>query len=216
MKELTLIIMKHRNIYLFMATALLMLGIPSCGNANGQAQEQAADSTEQVVYNNIMTRTSIRQYENKPVEKAKIEKLLRAGMAAPSAMDRRPWHLVVITTRSKLDALAEATPNAGFVKNAPLAIVVCGDMTKAIEGGGRDFWIQDCSAVSENILLQANAMGLGATWTGTYPSQQRCDAVRKVLGLSDNLIPLNTIVIGYPKGEAQPKDKWDETAVTYM
>ncbi|MGI6222771.1 MAG: nitroreductase family protein [Prevotella sp.] len=198
-------------------TALFLMGGTSCGrSSNGQSTEQLGDSTEQAVYNTILTRSSIRKYENKAVEKEKIEKLLRAGMAAPSAVDRRPWHLVVVTDKSKLEAIAQVTPNARSAKDAPLAIVVCGDMTKALEGEGRDFWIQDCSAMSENILLEAHALGLGAVWTGTYPSQERCEAVRKVLGLSQDLIPLNTIVIGYPQEEGQPKDKWNPDDVTYM
>jgi nitroreductase len=208
--------MRQKNLFILTAMALCLTGMPSCSNASDRNKEQASETPDEVVYKNILSRTSIRQYESKSVEKEKIEKLLRAGMAAPSAVDKRPWHLIVITTKSKLEALAEATPNASFVKDAPLAIVVCGDMTKALNGGGRDFWIQDCSAMTENILLEANALGLGATWTGTYPSQDRCAAVRKVLGLSEDLVPLNTIVIGYPKGESHPKDKWNPDDVTYM
>ena len=164
---------------------------------------------------NIMTRASVRSYRDKVVEKDKIVTLLKAGMAAPSAADKRPWHFVVVTDRELLDGLAQANPNAGFAKKAPLAIVVCGDMTKTLQGGGKDFWIQDVSAASENILLAAHAMGLGAVWTGTYPSPDRCKAVAEVLGLPENLVPFNTIVIGYPASQVTPKDKWDERNVTY-
>ena len=164
---------------------------------------------------NIMTRASVRSYRDKVVEKDKIVTLLQAGMAAPSAADKRPWHFVVVTDRGLLDSLAKANPNAGFAKKAPLAIVVCGDMTKTLQGGGKDFWIQDVSAASENILLAAHAMGLGAVWTGTYPSPDRCKAVAEVLGLPGNLVPFNTIVIGYPASQVKPKDKWDERNVTY-
>ena len=118
------------------------------------------------------------------------------------------------TTQLQFD-LAKANPNAGFSKKAPLAIVVCGDMTKTLQGGGKDFWIQDVSAVSENILLAAHAMGLGAVWTGTYPAPDRCKAVAEVLGLPKFLVPFNTIVIGYPASQVKPKDKWDERNVTY-
>ena len=92
--------------------------------------EQEPMTTAQIVYQNILTRTSIRQYEDKPVEKEKIDMLLHAGMAAPSGCDQRPWHLVVVTSHDKLVALSESSPYVKFVKNAPLAIVVCGDMTK--------------------------------------------------------------------------------------
>lgn len=201
---------------LFILSVLMMVNCKSNGSTRPEAVASDSTATEQAVYQTILTRASVRQYQNKPVEKAKIEKLLRAGMAAPSAVDRRPWHLVVVTSRAKLEELAQKTPNASSAKSAPLAIVVCGDMNKALEGNSHDFWIQDCSAVSENILLEAHAMGLGAVWTGTYPSQERCAAVREVLGLSEDLVPLNTIVIGYPAENAQPKDKWNPDDVTYI
>lgn len=178
--------------------------------------KEETTTSEQAVYQNILTRTSIRQYEDRPVEKEKIEKLLRAGMAAPSGCDRRPWHLVVVTTPAKLVALSGTSPYVKFVKNAPLAIVVCGDMDKVLDEVDRDLWIQDCSAMTENILLAAHAMGLGAVWTADYPHQDRCAAVRQSLGLPKNLVPLNIVVIGYPKSEARPKDKWNPDNVTYM
>ena len=172
-------------------------------------------SSDEMVMNTILARTSVRSYTDKMVEPEKIGHLLRAGMAAPSAVNKQPWHFIVVTDRQTLDALGDANPNAGFIKQAPLAIVVCGDMTKALSGGGRDFWIQDCSAATENILIAATGLGLGATWTGTYPAQERCQAVAQVLGLPETLIPLNTIVIGYPDAEVQPKNKWNEQNISY-
>ena len=176
--------------------------------------ENTTNMQNNSVIENIMTRASVRSYQEKAVEKDKIVTLLKAGMAAPSAADKRPWHFVVVTDRKLLDGLAKANPNAAFAKKAPLAIVVCGDMSKTLQGGGKDFWIQDVSAASENILLAAHALGLGAVWTGTYPSPERCKAVAEVLGLPESLIPFNTIVIGYPASQVTPKDKWDERNVT--
>lgn len=163
----------------------------------------------------ILTRSSVRAYTDQSVEQDKIEKLLRAGMAAPSACDKRPWHFVVVTDKQQLKGLAEANPNASYADSAPLAIVVCGDMSKTLQGVEQQFWIQDCSAASENILLAAHAMGLGAVWAGTYPAAERCQAVARVLNLPSHLVPLNTIVIGYPSGEAHAKDKWDAANVTF-
>lgn len=194
---------------------LLALIFVSYKLARASSAQPVVTSAEDVVYENILTRASVRTYLDKPVDSAKIERLLRAGMAAPSAADKRPWHFVVVTDRELLDGLAKANPNAGFAKKAPLAIVVCGDMNKTLQGGGKDFWIQDVSAVSENILLAAHAMGLGAVWTGTYPAPDRCKAVAEVLGLPENIVPFNTIVIGYPASQVKPKDKWDERNVTY-
>ena len=181
---------------------------------NGQS-EVKNESNDNGMLETIMTRTSIRQYTDQPVEKEKIEAMLRAGMAAPSAVNKQPWHFVVVTDKEKLSGLATANPNAGMAARAPLAIVVCGDMTKALEGGGRAFWIQDCSAATENILLAAHAQGLGAVWTGTYPSEERVHAVADVLKLPDTLIPLCTVVIGYPAEQPEPKDKWKPENISY-
>lgn len=179
------------------------------------ADAQQSVNAEQAVLDNIATRTSIRDYEARPVEKEKIEKMLRAAMAAPTAMNKQPWHFVVVDQRNVLDALAGANPYAKMLKKAPLAIVVCGNTDKMIEGGGRDFWIQDASAATENLLLAAHAMGLGAVWTGAYPSEERCISISKVLSLSDNLIPLNMIVVGYPAEHPQPKQKFKEENISY-
>uniref|UniRef100_UPI0040266413 nitroreductase family protein n=1 Tax=Prevotella sp. TaxID=59823 RepID=UPI0040266413 len=179
------------------------------------ADAQQSVNAEQAVLDNIATRTSIRDYEARPVEKEKIEKMLRAAMAAPTAMNKQPWHFVVVDQRNVLDALAGTNPYAKMLKKAPLAIVVCGNTDKMIEGGGRDFWIQDASAATENLLLAAHAMGLGAVWTGAYPSEERCISISKVLSLSDNLIPLNMIVVGYPAEQPQPKQKFKEENISY-
>ena len=173
------------------------------------------DSYKNAALENIATRTSVRSYLHKPVDAAQIEQLLRAGMAAPSAVNKQPWHFVVVTDRAQLKELAKANPYAGMAAQAPLAIVVCGDMKKALDGEARMFWVQDCSAATENILLAANAMGLGAVWTGTFPDQNRCKDVSAILKLPEHIIPLCTIVIGYPAGKNTPKDKWNPENISY-
>ena len=188
-----------------LAIAVVVLGVRLVSGAEDANESQ---TQEQAVLDNIATRTSIRDYEARPVEKEKVEKMLRAAMAAPTAMNKQPWHCV-------LDSLADANPYAKMLLKAPLAIVVCGDMDKVIEGGGRDFWIQDASAATENLLLAAHAMGLGAVWTGAYPSEERCKAISATLSLPDNLVPLNMIVIGYPAEHPQPKDKFKEENITF-
>ena len=195
-----------------LAIALVFLCYKFAVNGNDKGNEQDAS---EVVLNNILNRTSVRSYQDKPVEKEKIEKLLRSGMAAPTAMNKQPWHFIVVTDKNQLQKLSEANPYAEMAAKAPLAIVVCGDMDKSLEGEAREFWVQDCSAATENILLAATGMELGAVWTGTYPSKERCAAVAKVLGLPESLIPLNTIVIGYPDKEVTPKDKWKKENISY-
>jgi len=168
-----------------------------------------------VVMDNILSRTSIRSYTDKTVDKDIVEKLLRAGMAAPTAANKQPWHFVVIDDKTTLQQLAEATPNARMTANAPLAIVVCGDLTKALEGQAREFWVQDVSAATENILLAAHAMGLGAVWCGNYPATERVQAISQLLNLPENLVPLSTIVVGYPSETPEPKNKWNEANISY-
>ena len=201
-----------------LAIAVVVLGVRLVLGAEDASESQ---TQEQAVLDNIATRTSIRDYEARPVEKEKVEKMLRAAMAAPTAMNKQPWHFVVVEQRSVLDSLAGANPYAKMLlkapphKSSPIAVVVCGDMDKVIEGGGRDFWIQDASAATENLLLAAHAMGLGAVWTGAYPSEERCKAISATLSLPDNLVPLNMIVIGYPAEHPQPKDKFKEENITF-
>ena len=179
------------------------------------AQQKTENGDAQAAINNIMTRTSIRQYTDEPVSKADIETMLRAGMAAPTAVNRQPWHFVVINSKEKLAELAGSNPRGGMLKQAALAIVVCGNMDKALQGPAQGFWIQDCSAATENILLAANALGLGAVWTGLYPDENRAGEVAKILKLPQAFIPLCTIVIGHPAERPQPKDKWKPENVSY-
>ena len=170
---------------------------------SSETKESDANPTLEV----IKTRTRIRAYEAKPVEQEKVEAMLRAAMAAPTAMNKQPWDFIVVDDKAKLAQLSDSLPYAKMLKQAPLAIVVCGNMKKAIEGAGSAFWIQDASAATENLLLAAHSLGLGAVWTGCYPTE-RVKPVRQVLNLPEYVIPLNVIPIGYPAESPEPKDKW--------
>ncbi|MFH0826265.1 MAG: nitroreductase family protein [Candidatus Omnitrophota bacterium] len=157
----------------------------------------------------IHSRRSVRHYTGQPVSRKDLETLVKAGMAAPTALDKRPWSFVVVTDEAVLKKLAEGLPYSKMIVQAKSAIVVCGVMTKAGGGEAREFWVQDCSAATENILLAAEAMGLGTVWTGMYPFYQRVEYVQKVLGIPREVIPLNVIAVGFPTGEDRPKDKFD-------
>ena len=183
-----------------------------CSCCGGAAE--GCDKADAVL-ETIMTRTSIRAYSDRPVEDEKIEAVLRAGMAAPTAVNKQPWAFVVVRSREALDRLQEANPYSRMLASAQLAIVVCGDMTKAIEGPMQSFWIQDASAATENILLAAHALGLGAVWTGVYPHPERAAAVSEVLGLPSYAVPLCVIPMGYPAESPEPKDKWNPENVHY-
>jgi nitroreductase len=152
----------------------------------------------------IFARRSIRQYTSEPVSEEQIQTLLEAAMAAPSASNRKPWQFIVVTDRGTLDALAEAHPHGKMLFDAPLCISVCGDLTEM-----ERYWVQDCSAATENLLLAAVALGLGAVWLGVYPRDERVAAVRQILALPDQITPLNLISIGHPAEEKRPRTQFD-------
>lgn len=177
----------------------------------------ASPEPSDAVYRNILSRTSKRKFDiSRGVPDDYINMLLHAGMAAPSGVNRQPWHFVVITSREVLDMLAEKLPYCHMAKEAPLAIAVCGDSRNFLGGDDSTLWVQDVSAVSENILLMANALGLGAVWTAVYPHPDRAAIVSKVLGLDKTIVPFNIIPIGYSPDTHKPLDKWNPEKVTYI
>jgi len=157
---------------------------------------------------NIYSRTSVRSYLDKTVENEKVGQILKAAMSAPTAKNSQPWAFVVVKEKKILKELADALPHAKMCAEASLAIAVCGDLSKALKGEAEDYWIVDTSAATENILLAAHALGLGAVWTGVYPITERVLTVKRVLKLPENVIPLCVIPIGYPDGPRTPKNKW--------
>ena len=158
----------------------------------------------------IHSRKSVRKYLDKPVSKEQLEILLRAGMASPTAGDRRPWAFVVITDPAMLDTLSFSSRGTRMLSSAAAAIAVCGDTRIGFKS---EVWVQDCSAASENILLAAEAIGLGAVWTGIYLNEGPTKYVKRVLGLPPEVFALNIISIGYTTGAEKPKDKWDPTRI---
>jgi nitroreductase len=161
-------------------------------------------------YEAITTRRSIRAYTAQPVSEELIRELLAAAMSAPSASNRQPWHFLVITERHQLDAMTAILPYGQMLRQAPLAIVVCGDRERQPMDG---YWVQDCSAATENILLAAHAKGLGAVWLGVYPRQERIEPLRRLLGLPDQVPPLAVLSIGYPAEQKEPAGRYDESRI---
>ena len=166
------------------------------------------------LFETIAARTSIRKFDpSKPVSDADIEKILKAGMCAPSAMDRRPWEFIVVKDKAKLAALGSRLPYSRCANGAQAAIVVCGNLDNGLPGRGKEYWIHDCSAATMNILLAAKGLGLGAVWTGVYPGEDRVAVVREVLAIPEGYAPLNVIPLGYPAENPTPKDKWNPAKV---
>lgn len=175
---------------------------------------QNNENSEKVM-ENILNKKSVRKYTKEEVKKEQLEMLVRAGMAAPSARNSQPWLFFVIDDRTILDNLAKQLPNAKMLLSAKAAIVVCGNLQKALEGDGREFWVQDCSAATQNILLAAESMGLGAVWTGAYPRKETVNIIKVELGLPEHIVPLNVIPIGWQTGEEKPKQKYTEENVRW-
>lgn len=208
--------MKIRSLINLILAMAAISSMASC-NCKDNAAENACDAkgATEAVIENIMSRASVRTFTDRKIAKDTLESIVKAGMAAPTAMDKRPWAFVVITDRPLLDSLNAVHPYANL-KTATAAIVVCGNMDKTIEGEGREYWVQDCSAATENILLAAHAYGIGAVWCGVYPTKERVDAVKAVLGMPENIVPLNVVTMGFPAEEVEPKDKWDPQNVHFQ
>jgi nitroreductase len=153
----------------------------------------------------IFSRRSIRKYDTeKQVSDKEMDILIRAGMQAPSAMNIQPWHFVVIKERNIIDQIPAFHTDASMLKYASLVIAVCGNI-----GESPYFWDQDCSAATENILLAAHALGLGAVWLGTYPIEDRINGTKKLLDIPDDIMPFSLISIGRPLEPKPFEDKFN-------
>ena len=153
----------------------------------------------------IMTRRSVRRFSDEPVDDATVTALLRAAMQAPSAANEQPWQFVVIDDRAALDAIPTFSPYASWARGAPLGILVCAD-TRNLPFPG--FWIQDCSAAIENLLLAAHALGLGGVWTGVYPLEDRVAGFARHCRLPDGVVPVGFIVLGHPAEHPAAQDRF--------
>lgn len=157
----------------------------------------------------ILTRQSVRDYTDQKISEDDIVKMLQAAMQAPSAGNQQPWQFIIFTEKEQLNALANVLPYGQSLRSAPLAIAVCGDLSRETHSG---YWVQDCSAATQNLLLAAHALDLGAVWLGVYPREQRVVDVRSVLGAPESVVPLCVISIGYPKEPIQPKSiRYDQS-----
>ena len=167
--------------------------------------------TTMELFETIQTRRSVRKFTDRAVPDELVDKLLRAAMLAPSAGNQQPWQFIVIRDRQKLDGVTAYHPYCKMISQVSVAILVCGDP----EGKKwPDFWVQDCSAAIQNLLLAARALGLGTVWTGVYPVEDRVAGCREAFGLPPNLIPLAIVPVGWPDGDPfSGKDRFKEELV---
>jgi nitroreductase len=153
----------------------------------------------------IHTRRSVRQYLDKPVPEELVKELLAAAMAAPSACNAQPWQFIVVTDREILKQVPAIAPYAAMAKHAPLGILVCGDTRVEISPG---YWVVDCAAAVQNMLLAAHTLGLGAVWTGVHPQQEKVKAFSRMMGTPAHVIPHSFVVLGYPAEHPAPEDRY--------
>lgn len=198
---------------ILLAVAVVILSVKLVRD-NGSKSEDTGNSSSSVM-ENILTRTSIRDYQEKPVEDEKVEQMLRAAMAAPSAGNKQPWRFIVIKDKNTLNAISENFQTMKMAAKAPMAIVVCGDLKATFPGDGVGYWVEDASAATENLLLAAHSLGLGAVWCGIYPMKERVAQLKEMLNIPDDILPLNVVPIGYPAVDPAPKDKWNPVEIHY-
>ncbi len=181
----------------------------------GSTAASTNETVQEQTIGDILTRTSVRAYSDRKVEDEKIDTLLRAAMSAPTAGNKQPWRFVVINDKSILNEIGENFHTMTMAKGASVAVIMCGDTTATFNGDAKDYWVQDVSAASENLLLAAHAMHLGAVWCGIYPQMTRVRQFSKMLRLPENIVPMACICVGYPAGETTPKDKWKPEYIHY-
>ena len=157
----------------------------------------------------ILTRRSVREYTPEPVPGELVHELLAGAMQAPSAGNQQPWHFVLVTDRRQLNALAGVLPYGKSLFASPLGVAVCADLELEQYPG---FWVQDCSAATQSLLMAAHAKGLGGVWLGVYPLEERVQGVRQILGLPGHVVPLCIVALGYPTAKSEPPvRRYDET-----
>ena len=191
----------------FILCALAVITLAACTQQPQVMENQAI--------NNILTRVSVREFTGEKISEAQIDTLLRAAMAAPSALNKQPWAFIVVTDEAVIAKLGEALPYSRCSNHPAVAFIPCGDLSKAIEGEMANFWINDVSAATENLLLAAHAMGLGAVWTGLHPDMTRVKMVQDLMGLPEHIIPLCVVPVGVPAEQPEIKDKYQPENIHY-
>ena len=201
---------------LTMAAALFVAA--SCGKCEQPAQKGALEV--------IKARTSIRAYTGEKLSEEQIHTLLDAAMAAPTASNIQPWRFVVITDEAVKAGLYEGERHKSMVTTAGAVIVVCGETTRVRRPHGdnadavpevvpNNYWYEDCSAATENLLLAATALDLGAVWLSCYPNEKSVERIKAYLGLPETVTPLAIVPVGVPAEHPEPKDKWDPEQIHY-
>ncbi len=160
----------------------------------------------------ILTRRSIRKYTDQIIEDTVFVDLVKAAVSAPSAGNQQPWQFIIITDKEKLGKVLEFHPHAKMLLDSQGAILVCGDLSKEKHKG---YWVLDCAAATQNILLAAHTNGFGACWLGIYPREERVVGMKSLVSVPEHVIPFALVSIGYPDEEKNPSERFDESLVHY-
>lgn len=158
------------------------------------------------IINFLCSRRSIRKYTKKSIPEDEVLKVLKAAMYAPSARNQRPWHFIVVHNRETLSKITEIHPYANMLNNAQLAVIVCADLNLEQSEG---YWVQDCAAATQNILLAIHGLGMGGVWLGVHPRAERSNGIRKIFNLPEHIMPFSMVSVGFPDEEKQMPDRFD-------
>jgi len=158
--------------------------------------------------NFIFSRRSVRQYENREIPEERFTDLFEAAMAAPSAVAKDPWHFILVRDRKMLDKIVKILPSGQMLRQAPAAVIVCGDINRA-NLNEVSYMLQDLSAAVENILLAATALGLGSCWLGMHPRPDRMNGIRNLFSLPENIIPMCGVALGWPAEQPEPRTRYN-------
>ena len=197
--------------------ALAAVAAVSCTNTPAAVEGNGA-------VENIMNRKSVRSWSSESVSDEQITTMLKAAMAAPSGMNVQPWSFVVLKDKTGFEKTFEGNFNLKMFNEAPVVIVVCADTTQSrpsrenpdeVVTGPNKIWRDDMGACTENLLLAAESLGLGAVWTACYPYKDRYIPVKEALGLPDTVVPYCIVPVGHPASPEQPKDKWKPERIHY-
>lgn len=211
-----------KRILFFSAALLVALLVSSCGKKEGA---QTAAGVDNETIRTIMSRKSVRSFTDQPIPAEYMETMLKAAMAAPTGSNIQPWHFVVLTDKSQYEKVFENNFNMRIFNSAAAVVVFCADTTVArpprdnpdgapvVRPSGT--WRDDLGACTENFLLAAESLGLGAVWTAGYPYSERYASMKRELGIPDPILPYCAVAVGYPAGDEKPKDKWKPERIHY-
>lgn len=183
-----------------------------CEKTQELIQPSSIENSDSETIQNILSRVSIRDFSDKPIENEKLRTILHAGLCAPTAKNKRPFHFVVVKDSEILLELSKTNPNAGMLSKSQDCIIVCGDNN--IEGN-KEFLIADCSAATENMLLAIHSLGLGGVWCGVIWKKDWSDLIKKLLNLPFKVEPISVIALGYPNEKKELLNRYDNSKIHF-